>query len=85
MTLLGIDSGILLLLFFWLMGCSIFGLLLSILFSSKRYFADGGYQPRSQNENIDSPGIETRPTITANMVAPTPPTGGSGQSKKARY
>ncbi len=38
----------------------------------------------SQNVNIDSPGIETRPIITAEMLSPNPPPSNSSDSQSAQ-
>ena len=39
---------------------------------------------QSQNVNIDSPGIETRPIITAEMLSPDPPPSNSSNSQDAQ-
>ena len=36
---------------------------------------------QAQNVNIDSPGIETRPIITADMLSPNPPPSSSSNSQ----
>ena len=39
---------------------------------------------QAQNVNIDSPGIETRPIITAEMLSPDPPPSNSSNSQDAQ-
>ncbi len=39
---------------------------------------------QSQNVNIDSPGIETRPIITAEMLSPDPSPSNSSNSQDAQ-